>query len=381
MAESTLIVVISIAALIILTAFGLIFRRAKTIKGGKDSISFYITALNHLIEGNISQALKSLRETVRRDTENIDAYIKLGNIFREKGWVERAIKVHRDLTVRTNLKPDQRLEIMKSLALDYEAAKDYDKSLAMVEEVLKLHKDNLWAKEMQLRLYETKGEWAKAFELLQKMSKKRDKGRLALYKVEEGLKLIKEGKEKEGRIRFRQALKWDNSCPPAYLYLGDSYMREGRKERALKVWKGFIEKVPHLSYLAFNRLREVLFDIGSFNEIEDIYKSILQRDPGNIDAMFALVNIYDSKGEIDKAIDYCYQILEKEPDSIKAKQYLVKLHYKKGAKEEALREAMRLIDEAWIERRDFVCKRCGFSSKEPLWHCPQCGEWNSFLND
>lgn len=373
----TKIIIFPAAGLLITLFFG----RGKKTKRKEDSIPFYISALNRLIEGNIPEALKDLRETVKRDTENIDAYIKLGDIFREKGWIEKAIKVHRDLTVRTNLKPDQRLGIMKSLALDYEAAKDYDKSLAMVDEILKLDKNNPWAKQMQLKLYEVKGEWTKAFELLQKISKKRDKKRLALYKVEEGLKLIKEGKEKEGRIRFRQALKWDSSCPPAYLYLGDSYMREGREERALKVWRGFIERVPYLSYLAFERLREVLFDIGSFNEMEDIYQSILQRDPGNTDAMFALVNIYDSKGEMEKAIDYCHQILEKDPNSIKAKQYLIKLHYKKGAKEEALREAMKLIDEVWTEKKDFVCKKCGFSSKDPLWHCPQCGEWNSFLND
>ena len=62
---------------------------------------------------------------------------------------------------------------------------------------------------------------------------------LALYKVESGLKCIKNGRERDGRIKFREAIKLDKKCASAYLYLSDSYIRENRYDDALTELKKF----------------------------------------------------------------------------------------------------------------------------------------------
>ena len=67
-----------------------------------------------------------------------------------------------------------------------------------------------------------------------------------MYKIEAGLKCVDEEKERDGRLKFREAIKLDKLCPPAYLYLSDSYIRENRYDDALTELKRFITQVPVL---------------------------------------------------------------------------------------------------------------------------------------
>ena len=60
-----------------------------------------------------------MRDVVKQDTSHIDAYLQIGNILREEGNVEGAIKIHRSLTMRPNLSKDIQRQIHKSLAIDY----------------------------------------------------------------------------------------------------------------------------------------------------------------------------------------------------------------------------------------------------------------------
>jgi lipopolysaccharide biosynthesis regulator YciM len=345
----------------------------------REVYSPYIDALNLIIAGEKVRAVEKLREAVHLDTNNIDAYIKLGNLLRELNRLDSAIKIHQNLTFRANLKSFQRLEIFKSLAVDYHKSGNIDKSLEMLDKVIAIDEENLWALEEKLVIYETKKEWENAFETLEKILKlkKKDKdARLGFYKVYQGLDLHGKNEGKEARIKFKEAMKSDENCQPAYMYLGDSYIKEDRKEEAVEVWKEFIEKFPSESYKVFDRMEKVLFEIGKFDEIENVYSSILEKDPDNMIAILALADIYDKKGETKNAINLCQSVLEKHPESLFARRFLVKMYHKAGNTKQALNYALELANQLYSEI--YRCKSCGFKSKEPLWLCPQCHKWDSF---
>ena len=203
---------------------------------------------------------------------------------------------------------------------------------------------------------------------------------MALYKVESGLKLIEQGKERDGRIKFREAIKLDKKCSPAYLYLSDSYIRENRYKDALTELERFSTQVPQLSYLGFARIKDILFHEGIFGEVENIFESLLQKNPGVESIRFQLADIYERKGELGRAIDLCHEALEQNPDSQQAKRYLAKFLAQKGETEEAIQYALDLAENLMDQKEErFVCKNCGFISNKPKWRCPQCHEWNSFL--
>ncbi len=342
----------------------------------------YIRALNFLIEGNSSRAVEYFYKAVQKNTENIDAYLKLGDIFRHQKKVEKAIKIHSELLVRRNLDYVTRTEIIRSLTLDYFTAEKYDKALENINSLFAAEPKNVWAKKQQIAIFEAKYDWEsafKAFKLLDKWEKqKAAQNHLSLYKVELAKQKFQEKKEKEGRILLREALKIEANCSAAHIALGDSYVREERFTDAIKTWVEFVREVPRRSYLVFDRLQEVLYSMGSYSEIENILQELYQENLKNLDIVFTLADIRARKGELDIAVGLCKSALEIDAGSTQAKSRLVRLYDRKGDKEKALKAAVELAEQSVEVKHDFHCSVCNYHTDEVLWHCPKCGAWNSF---
>jgi lipopolysaccharide assembly protein B len=342
----------------------------------------YIRALNCLIEGDLTKAVEYFHNSVRNDTENIDAYLKLGDIFRQQNKVDKAIKIHSELLVRRNLDHTTKSEIIRSLVLDYIALKNYSKALENLNGLIAVEPKNHWAKKQQLVVYEAQMDWDNAFKTFKLLSKfegkKEINDRLALYKVENAKKSIANKKEKEGRILLREAIKLYPTCSAAHIELGDSYVREERYTDAIKVWVEFVRKVPSHSYLVFDRLQEVLYSSGSYGEIENILQELHQEYPTNLDVMFTLADVRSRKGDTLGAIQLYEFALEKYPESNTAKLKLVILYDRNDEKEKALEIAKEVADKSTDFKMEFICTVCNNKTNIPLWHCPKCNSWKSF---
>lgn len=375
-------VAIALILIIIVAVIYASFRIRKQKLRNRFEANEYIRALNYLIEGNYSLAVEYFYKAVQKDTENIDAYLKLGDIFRHQKKVEKAIKIHNELLVRRNLDHLTKTEIIRSLTLDYFAAEKYDKALESINSLFAVEPKNVWAKKQQVAIFEAKQDWESAFKALKLLDKweKQEavQNQLSLYKVEQAKQKFREKKEKEGRILLREAIKIEANCSAAYIALGDSYVRAERFTDAIKTWVEFVRKVPHQSYLVFDRLQEVLYSMGSYSEIENILQELYQENSKNLDIVFTLADIRARKGELDTAIGLCKSALEIDPGSIQAKLRLVKLYDRKEDKEKALKVAVELAEQSAEVRHDFHCSVCNYHTDEVLWHCPNCGAWNSF---
>ena len=122
------------------------------------------------------------------------------------------------------------------------------------------------------------------------------------------------------------------------------------------------------------------FEKGDFGEIETIYKELLQKNPEISPIRFALADILERKGELTAAIDLCKKALDHNPDSEVAKKYLIKFYGKTGQKEEALELALALFESSFDQKTQFTCNVCHNQSDDPLWRCPKCKEWNTYVS-
>lgn len=371
-----------IIAFFIIIVSVILFFLMKRGRGQKRTKTPYVDALHKLLEGKMDEALERLKRTVKKDTENVMAYIMLGDIFRKKGFPIRAAKIHRNLLVRGDLDDSEINTILNHLVLDYRASGILDKAIEMAERLAQRTKKSVGNQKLLLSLYEEKGDWDKAFfyrQSINKWLKGQDQDILALYKVHSGLSFIKQAAEREGRVRFKEAIKLDKKCIPAYLYWGDSYRREGRDEDAYRIWREFTMKNPEWAHLAFTRLKEVLFDLGRYGEIEEIYQQIIQRKPKNPSVYLNLAELLEKQGKLDQAIEMCRKVTEIDPDSMRGRYLLVQLLKQKGEETAALEETLQILDKE--RESSFCCTQCGFESSDPLWRCPQCHGWNSFLTE
>jgi lipopolysaccharide biosynthesis regulator YciM len=372
---TTIALLCMVVVIAILTAIFVVrYRRFRQ----KKSAGLYLEALKELIRGDEESAFRHLKVVVTKDMGNIDAYLKLGDIFRRRGELNKALQIHRQLTVRGDLSPPDRQELMKSLTLDYEESQKWDKAVTTLQELLSLDKRNLWGLKKLLQLYEMMGEWTRALavqETIFRNSDQKDNTLLALYEVQIGHQLAARKQYHKARLKYKDALRRDRGCVPAFLSLGDAYLQEGRLDEAIDSWKQLLTSVPSKAYLAFDRLEKTFFEQGQFNEVARIYRDLLERDPNNTRALLALAKIREKKGDLGEAIEFCERALAVDPNMAPVRQLLVKLYCQQGEHN----KIVKILDlGARQTLAEYSCGHCGYRSKEPLWRCPQCHQWRTF---
>ena len=382
MIDSRLIFQLLIPVIVVGILLSLWVRSGKRKRLKKSLSSPYTEALSALINGDKIKAMNKLREVVKHDTDNLDAYLKLGDIYRDYGKNLQALRVHQSLTIRKGLTNYQKLSIWKSLLQDHRLLKEWDEAIKYSEMITELDRNNMWARKELLEIYKEKGDWDGAVEAaksIQKQEKKKNVETLALYQIQQGLEYRKKGEERDARIRFKNALKTSSNCAAAHYFIGVSYLSEGRKKDAVDSWRKFVKTDPKHAYLVFDELEEVLYDLGNFDQSEKIYQEILDLDDGNVSALVALSDLNERKGDRKESIRILRKAIDKDKSSLRAKAYLIQMLLGPDISDE-IRENLQSLIQSTRRLRKFDCRSCGYHSEKPLWICPDCLNENTFLD-
>ena len=316
-------IIILLVVVLIIGGFALFYFQPKQLAKTE---SIYTNALNAMVRGDKRTALKHLRDVVKQDTNHVDAYLQMGDILREEGNAQAAIKIHQSLTVRPNLKNDIKLHIHKSLALDYEQLAQLAKARSEVELLLKLDKRNLWANEFLLALFEKQRDWDKATQVsktIQKVKELEDSNQIARFLVFKGMDNLEKGKVEEAIRVFESAVKTAPEFEKTYLCLGDLYLDKRELVKAIDNWEKYALLNPENGKMIYSKIESALFDLGRFSEVENFYKRIVDKDPSNLSALTKLANVLEEKGEHNSALILVEDALSKNQTSVHA--HLMKL--------------------------------------------------------
>ena len=339
----------------------------------------YTAGLDLMVMGHLQQAYQNFRLVVKQDTDHIHAYLKLGQVAREGGNTLQALKIHSGLVNRT-LTPYERVELYKNLALDHYAAGELKAAIQNADHILELDRKNEWALAHLVIYHRELGNWDKAGQYLaqhQKVSTKPDTRRLGLYKIQEGRILLKDGDFSGARQRFEQALKIENGLGAAHYFLGHSFVLESdqiysrtdeleskfgrgasdQKEyqkaidnargvlaKALPHWVQFCHLEPEDSWLVLAKLKDALFALDRYQEIEGILRQILAADPDNVEALASLADYYHHRGENREAMELIESVLEKDPDSLAIRLIRLKMTLDQPDQPDQISELDKMIE-------------------------------------
>jgi len=292
-------VILLVTAVVAVSAIAYYFyRRSLTVSDAPDRYT-YIEGLKALLRGQDELAFTRLKETVSADTNNIDAYILLGNIFRRKKKPEQALQVHRDLTYRSGLSPSEKKEVLTALYNDLMEMRDESSAMKAITEIIKLFPNDRFAMKSLMQFHEKSGEWKEAALIRKKLNKLEggdSQKMLALYKVFEGYDLSEQGDRHRARIFFKEAIHLDKNCMAAYVAIGDSYYDEQRLEDALGYWTKPIAIRPCEGHIVFERLKKGFFEVGRYGDYADTLSNLLQACPEHLTARLELAYFMEKKG-------------------------------------------------------------------------------------
>ncbi|MFQ5498118.1 MAG: tetratricopeptide repeat protein [Candidatus Zixiibacteriota bacterium] len=328
-------IVIFLILLGVSIAFYLLWERfTRGVVPKRDSAQ-YVQALRELLDDNMERAFGLLRQVVAEDSSNVDAYLRLGRILRDKGRPDRALQVHKDLTLRGGLQAEQKASILGELAEDYIALDESETAISALRELISLRGDDRRAFDRLLHMQKQTRQWGDAFQTastLLKMESEKTQKSLAVYKYQLGQELLRKREYHKARVAFKEALGLDPGFVPAYLSTGDSYCEEERFEDAVSFWLKLVEAVPDQGHRVIERLKKTLFDLGRFGDLLDICRNILDHSPQNIEVRLTLAELHEKKGDLDSAQEVLVQTVDDHPDNLRAVMELIRIYLERDDK-------------------------------------------------
>ena len=340
----------------------------------------YAEGLDLLVSGKRVSAYKNFKNIIEQDSNNINAYLRLGQILREGGNSVKALKIHKNLLHRKNLSSYELIELHKNLALNYFELNNFSKSIEEAKKILTIENDNEWAISHLIRLYRKDNNWKEATEYLKlffNKSGKSDKRKLALYKIQHARIETNNQNFQDARDILDRSLNIDEELGLVYFFIGKTYSEESNIEydkaialeknglnsisdqdqynnyvdnakkllsKSIPMWIHFLEINPNQSWLVLPVLKDALFAIDRYSEIEEIFLKLINKFPENIEILASLADYYSNKGDIEKAIEIIEKALSKNDNSILVKLIRFKLNLQNSKSTTSLKELDDIIN-------------------------------------
>jgi lipopolysaccharide biosynthesis regulator YciM len=268
----------------------------------RTAVPAYVEGLQAALDGRTADAIARFREAVSDDSDNVDAYIRLGDLFMQQGEVERALKVHENLSLRRNLDKRDEKKVLAALIRDYVKTDRKVKAISLLEELVHLDKSDATNAEQLAELYIETGAWDKCEAQLKELARHSSQRQRAARLYAEYGRAHPRDNPGAALAAFETALKLDPKSLEARVDLGDHQYSQGDTNAAIETWNEILDLAPDKSALVRDRLERAYFDAGKFEDITSLYERLLRKVPDDTGLVVALAEIYQKKEDLSSAI-------------------------------------------------------------------------------
>ncbi len=340
--------------------------------------SDYFKGLNYVLNEQPDKAIEVFVKMLEVDSETVETHLALGNLFRRRGEVDRAIRIHQNLIARPTLDREQRCMALLELGMDYMRSGLLDRAEGLFLELINLGSFSKRAYQELLDIYQQEKDWDKAINIAENMqiiSTENLSQLIAQFYCEQAQELNSSNQVNEVRAKIRKALRMDPQCVRASILEGKLAQAQQKHRQAIKSFLRVEKQDPSF----VSEIIEPLRQSHTALDKKDDYMNYLRRivnDHGNITAILALVNLIANEEGEDKAVKFIITELQKRP-SVRGVDCLIEyvVRLSEGETKESLMTIKRLTGQLLDEKPIYKCQHCGFDAKSLHWHCPSCKNW------
>jgi len=340
----------------------------------------YFKGLNFLLNEQPDKAIDAFIEIVKLDPETIELHFALGNLFRRRGEMERAIRVHQNLLARPDLPLDYKLQSQYELGQDYLKAGLLDRAEETFNGLVDTHY-GAQARRALLEIYQREKEWLRAIDAaraLQESGAGAKQKEIAQFYCELAQDELVHTHPEAALGMLEKALAADRSNVRAAILIGDVHLAKGDTEAALMAWRRVEQQsVPHVALVAqrlmdgyrsvgrpqegLNLLKSYLAEAPSIDLLEVVFKAVLELD--GVDAANQLVSDELRRTPTLLGLDKLLEArLMEAPPEVRPELSLVK----------------NLVHGYTQKLARYQCSHCGFKARQFYWQCPGCSQWESY---
>lgn len=358
-------------------------RRGGEIKGGarvSRLSNTYFRGLNYLLNEQQDKAIEIFLQIAEVDKDTVETQFALGHLFRRRGEVDRAIRLHQSLVARNGLSEEQKTRAVLALGEDYMRAGLLDRAETLFTDLVQMGVHAPQALRQLIAIYQAERDWHKAIEhaLRYEQTSGEPMGKvIAHFHCELAERARLDNRNEKARERIAEAYSADSHCVRAGVIEGRLELSEGNDAAAIRAFERVarhdIDYLPEIMaplLACYERRGELARARGFLQEMIEHY-------PG-ISPVLALAQMIQRDEDVGAAQQFLARQLQQRP-SVRGEAAFIDLSLENPANDadESLRTLKQITDQLVVRTNSYRCQRCGFGARAHHWQCPSCKQWGT----
>ncbi len=339
----------------------------------------YFRGLNYLLNEQPDKAIELFLQLAEADKDTVETQFSLGYLFRRRGEVDRAIRLHQSLIARAGLSEEQKKYAMLELGEDYMRAGLLDRAETLFTDLVQADVSVPQALRHLISIYQAERDWDKA--ILHARGFESATGEpmgvlIAQFQCELAEQARLQGDHDAARARIADAYAADPHSTRAGILEGQIEVAAGNDAAAIRAF----ERVPRQDVDYLPEVIKPLLD--AYQRGQDTSRAraflaeMIERYPG-FSPVFALSRILRDEEGVDAARIFMSRQVRQRP-SVRGQAALIELSL--DSPEDAIGTLVTLkqiSDQLLVRSPAYRCGRCGFGARAHHWQCPSCKNWGT----
>ncbi|MFZ5656881.1 MAG: lipopolysaccharide assembly protein LapB [Pseudomonadota bacterium] len=338
----------------------------------------YFRGLNYLLNEQPDKAIELFLHIAELDKETFETQVALGHLFRRRGEVDRAIRLHQALVQRPGLSDAQRVQALLALGEDYMRSGLLDRAETVFSELVELDLSPLALKHL-IGIYQAERDWAKAIENAQRYEQATGEpmGRLvAHFECELADRHRAAGELDAARAAVARAYEADANSVRAGMLEGRIELEAGNDAAAIRSFERVARSDPDYLPEVLPSLLACYERVGDLPGTRRFLAEMCEHYRG-IAPVLALTRMIEKEEGVAAARAYLAKELKDRP-SVRGEAALIDLSLAERTDPAAtLVDLKHITDQLLVRNPSYRCSRCGFGARSHHWQCPSCKEWGS----
>ncbi|HOV95312.1 MAG TPA: lipopolysaccharide assembly protein LapB [Thermomonas sp.] len=341
--------------------------------------STYFRGLNYLLNEQPDKAIELFLHVAELDKDTFETQVALGHLFRRRGEVDRAIRLHQGLAQRTDLNDTQKIQALAALGEDYMRAGLLDRAETVFNDLAQLDQRAPQALKHLVGIYQSERDWEKAITNATRYAEVSGEsmGKLVgQFECELADKQRAKGDIAAAREAITRAYAADPTSVRAGILEGRLDSEAGNPQAAIRAYERAARHDPDFLPVILPSLLESYAKVGERTGARAFLAGMCEHYRG-IAPVLALTRMIEVDEGVGPARQYLAQQLKDRP-SVRGEAALIDLSLADGKDAPAtLHDLKYITDQLLVRNPSYRCNRCGFGARSHHWQCPSCKEWGT----
>jgi lipopolysaccharide biosynthesis regulator YciM len=339
----------------------------------------YFRGLNYLLNEQPDKAIELFLHIAELDKDTFETQVALGHLFRRRGEVDRAIRLHQGLVQRPDLSDQQKVQALLALGEDYMKSGLLDRAETVFTDLARIDQRAPQALRHLIGIYQSERDWSKAIENASRYEAATGEpmGKLiGQFECELADRLRAAGDADGARAAVARAYAADSNLVRAGILEGRIEVDAGNDVAAIRAFEraarhdpDYLPEILPALLAAYERVGDMPGARNFLSEMSEHYRGIAP--------VLALTKLVEADDGVSEARAYLARQLKDRP-SVRGEAALIDLTLAANADPAAtLQDLKHITDQLLVRNPSYRCSRCGFGARSHHWQCPSCKEWGT----